>query len=76
MTRRGSHVERWADAVSLLVKAPRTRSELSELTGMGEMAMFRVLHALKGEGLVLQLRDQKAGRPRGGVGADIWSWAP
>lgn len=72
----GSYVQRWADAVSLLVKRPRTQQELMELTGVSRHAIRRVLYALKDEGLLLRLQRKKTERDGRGSSPDLWTWAP
>ena len=50
--KRGAYVERYADIIALITKAPRTIAELSSLAGISDMPTRRFVNALKAEGLV------------------------
>ena len=60
MTQRtGTYRVKVVDMLGLLVRAPRTIAELSELTGTGRWALYPWLRLLHQEGL---LRREKVGR--------------
>lgn len=71
-----SYVLRWADVVALLVKKPRTKGELREMTGISKNSLDGVLFALRDEGLLMQLKDKRQGRSGKGSSPDLWTWAP
>jgi DNA-binding IclR family transcriptional regulator len=62
-------ISNWADMLALLVKAPRTVAELSELTGSDRTTIYRWRDALVSEGLI-----KKCGKTASG--ADVWIWSP
>lgn len=71
-----SYAQRWADAVALLVKRPRTKEELIELTGISKNSLDGVLYSLRDEGLLRQIRQERT-EENNLVGSlpDLWAWA-
>jgi DNA-binding IclR family transcriptional regulator len=59
-------VERYVDVVALVVKAPRTVSELEELSGLYRKSLYRLLDALEAEGLVEKSMNGRK---------SVWRWA-
>ena len=68
---KGSYAS-FAEAVSLLMKQPRTAKDLAEALGVRRETAYRFLATLKGEGLIYVWRYQ---RVRGQVAA-TFAWQP
>ena len=68
--RTGSMQSKIVDMIGLLVRAPRTITELSELTGMDRSALYPWLHLMVEERLV---RREDVGR---GTPHSRYFWSP
>jgi DNA-binding MarR family transcriptional regulator len=66
---RADNIKKWADMLSLWVKAPRTVDELASLTGLDRGVIYRWRKALEDEGLIT-----RCGKTA--VNATIWAWNP
>lgn len=68
---RVDHVPRFAAAIMLLTKAPRTAAEISGLLSATHGTVLRWLRILEAEGLVQQAapRQNPAGRS-----SPVWEW--
>ena len=74
MSRRiGTHQVKIIDLLGLLIRAPRTMSELCDLTGMSREAIHWWLHLMVEEGLL-----RKEAQPRGPNGGRLFKyfWSP
>jgi predicted ArsR family transcriptional regulator len=74
MSDSNAYRERYAAITFLLIKSPRTVSELSELTGHSHEGVRGWLRALHAEGL-LEAQEAPAGR-KGGAKATVYRWNP
>lgn len=76
MSRMGNNVSRYIDAVSLLVKAPRTAVELCELVGMSRCPVDRLLAAMHSERLIEPFGEIPQAKFGGKVpGTIVWMWS-
>ena len=71
--RTGSNQSKIIDLLGLLIRAPRTMSELCDLPGMSREAIHRWLHLMVEEGLL-----RKEAQPRGPNGGRLFKyfWSP
>jgi DNA-binding IclR family transcriptional regulator len=67
------YVDVYADVVACLTKKPRTCAELCELSGLGRVAMGKLLNALDREGVVRR-SNPKTERTAPGPRAYLWEW--
>ena len=63
---------RYADALRLVMKKPRTIPELTDLVGGAQQSMSRWLRALEDEGMVLRTNGEQA--PSGGRTPFLFTW--
>ncbi len=74
--RTGAYLSRFAEAVTFLVKAPRTAADLKEAMGITSGAQaYAYLHALHAEGLV-RIAGYRRYEGQRGAGAAVYEWQP
>ena len=66
MSYKDGHISRVVDLLSLLHKAPRTKPELAELTGLTKTSVARWVSAMEAEGLI-EMTGRRRDVPRGCV---------
>ena len=69
----GDYVKRYIDMIALVVKQPRTTSDLVELSGIHKQAVTRWMNACVEEGLV----ERRPGTKRPGTNGPargVWHW--